>query len=248
MSNNEKNTEKKITVRNDVFDAFRNLTTNEMDESLNDLRTDLLNLNLHDNTTPTHQPPFQNEAAALPIPITTSNDTNTTNANNIETNMMTIEPDKNTDSQNMTFYGRNNMNRTNNGTAPRTRNMITPHSDEELMSPRYTSAFARSMQYNRDSGNFNYTRNNSNFNRRPFPNQQNNTGQSSYNYNVNNSNNNPQTNQSINDILQMAVLIPNFDGTENNFENFEIACQDASKILFIKYILLNTLEINYQGQ
>ena len=61
--------------------------------------------------------------------------------------------------------------------------------------------------------------------------------------NRNATNYNFQPNQTINDILQMAVMVPNFDGTENTFENFEVSCQDAAKIfsvpnptIFMKYI------------
>lgn len=56
--------------------------------------------------------------------------------------------------------------------------------------------------------------------------------------------NNPNVaRQKINDILQMALLVPIFDSTESSFENFEISCNDAANILavsdqkiFLKYI------------
>ena len=228
-ANNAKN--KKVIVRSDVFDAFRDLTQERMDDTINDLRTDLLNLNLHDSPTEIDQPSLQDEAAAL-LNQTHTKIINPPNANNTYASPAITNLNKNPDRQNLTFYGRHNSNRPNNGTVPRTRTNMTSHSDDELLSPQYTSAFAQSMQYNRNSGNFNYMRNNPNFNRRPFQNQQYHNDHNNYNYNVNN-NNNPQ-NQTINDILQMAVLVPNFDGTENNFENFEIACQDASKIQTIQ--------------
>ena len=115
----------KINIRNDIFDAFRKISDDENEETIDGLNTELLNLNLNDQTTDIG---LQNEARALPI-----NPRETNTLTNIQT------PSNRND-------GTNNPNNTNipkptkqnNGTIPKTtRTFTNSHSDDEVRTTPY---------------------------------------------------------------------------------------------------------------
>ena len=178
------------------------------------MNTNLLNLNLNDIPTNTH---LQYEAAAMPDHAST----NPANIRNpADQNSILNDPTNN-----------QKPNNRNTGTVRGTnRPLKNSHLDHDIRTPTFHSNCARHMRNLRDSGRWNFKT--QYFNRRRSQNHQNQIHNNMNNaYNANNIY--YQLNQSINNILRMAVLIPTFDGTENTFENFEISCQDAARILSV---------------
>lgn len=220
--NNQNKRSDQVSLRNDLFDAYRNMSDNETDQTIDNLNDELTALSLRDRENSFLRiRPFQDEAAALPL------------QNNIENAPIENEID---------------IRDKENGAIPKrfdSRFFVNSASDPGIRSPRYRSNFAKDLQNNRNSGRLsNFYNQNQNFTNRNPRNEQsarNNNDRSNFNNNNyvnrmqgtqnNNNINNAPINQSINDILQMAILIPNFDGTESNYENFEISCLDAAKIL-----------------
>lgn len=214
---NERNAN--FRLRDDLFNMQTN--TENTNHTVADLDRQFSTLTLIDrrSSTNAHQP-FQDEAAALPI------------------------DDLHNDINLVINQERDNHN---HGAVPkytRSRTFVNSLSDTDLRSPRYQSNYARNLQNVHNSTGFHRFNNDNNQN---FPSRNQRVFNANSNSNNNNNMNAPQlvTNnpQSINDILQMAVLVPNFDGTEDTFENFEISCKDAEKILspnnqkiFMKYI------------
>lgn len=221
-----------INIRDDLFGNFQNLEYNDNNRDINALNNDFLALTLRERLD--NEDRLQNEAAAIPVPIETSSNDNNFNTGKI--------------------YGKGAVPKRFSNSRTFFRNSS---SDPDLTSPIYRSNFAQHLHRNSAKYvNSNKDANTQNLNPPNTPNQQNRqhtNGQILRNNMLQNNPNarnsshainyNLQPNQTINDILQMAVMVPNFDGTENTFENFEISCQDAAKILsvpnqkiFMKYI------------
>ena len=200
-------------MSNDKETVKRTVSDDDNDQQLQDLSTHFLNLRLRDRNSqlPSEIEAFQNAAMALPA------------------NFPADLPNEPTET--------NNRNNSNNGQGaiPRiyARTFTNSLSDTEIRTPRFRSNFARDLQTNRESRRFTGNDfNNRNFNRQQQQ-QSPRTANNNNNFFNNNYANNNQLNQSINDILQMAVLVSNFDGTEDTFENFEVSCLDAGKILSV---------------
>ena len=219
MSDRHNKRTDKLNFRQDLYDGFRDLNDREnVNVSIDNLNDEFISLNLQD---PENIVPFQDEAGALPQ---RPDGTETPEIDDINPQ---------TSTRPKTFVNSR---------------FFVNSADTEIRSPRYRSNYAQNLVTTRNSERFDNLNQNRNLNNRPqIHDQQNQTTRSNTDAsnrhnnanrmpvnNTNNNNNVPNViSQSINDILQMAILIPNYDGTEKTFENFEIACLDAARILSI---------------